>query len=326
MPQIVTGLSDYFARHREADPEYTTYRNYVEDLERLIAADFGDVDHRHTAIAKSVRAVPAVLKMSQRKLSADALADVKLCLERAWGMLRATWSPLDIDDYIIEFNATIPVTGYYSIYHGLLATIAAVSQRGNHSHRTTLNDASTLVRRSLFPWPWSARCFGCPQLGEEKFEGFPHSVDQVHPLETLNDDEIEHRLGALLKSTRRKELDSRFEDQRTRLRKMHRKNLRKDEKRKMDADLAATTVFDILWRIRKKTNYEGADTFVLGAPSPEDAQRFGESLIAVVDSTLMTLETIVDRIVGEGHVATWLEAYIRRSSGSVNLQRHLDAL
>jgi hypothetical protein len=142
----------------------------------------------------------------------------------------------------------------------------------------------------------------------------------------LPDDDLAHRLGALLKSTREKELKSRFEGERKRIQKVNRKNLKIDEKRKMATGLAATTIFDVLRRIREKANYEGADVFVLGAPDADEAARFGESLITVVDATIIALETLVDRVVGDGQVATWLTAYNKRSGGVACLDRHLEAL
>ena len=326
MSPILVGLADYFAEHREAEPAFTAYRNYVEDLERTIALDYGEVDQRHLAIVAATRALPAVSKMSKRTLTPEELADVRKCLERAWGMLRAMWVPLDLGEFITEFNATIPITAYYAAYHAVLATMAATSHRGNDSHRTTLNDASSLVGRQLLPWPWSATCEGCPQLGEEVFNGFPHAVDEVHPFQSLSDDDLAHRLGALLKSTREKELKSRFDGERKKIQKVNRKNLKIDEKRKMATGLAATTIFDVLRRIREKANYEGADVFVLGAPNADEAARFGESLITVVDATIMALETLVDRVVGDGQVATWLTAYNKRSGGVACLERHLAAL
>ena len=325
MPPILVGLADYFARHRDAEPAFTAYRNYVEDLERIVALEYGEAEKRHAAIVACVRALPAVGKMSKRALTPDELVDVKKCLERTWGMLRAMWVPLDLEEFITEFNATIPITAYYAAYHAALATIAATSHRGNDSHRTTLNDAAKLVGRQLLPWPWSATCEGCPQLDEEIFKGFPHAIDEVHPLQTLSDDDVAHRLGALLKSTREKELKSRFEGERKRIQKFNRKNLKTDEKRAMAGGLAPTTIFDVLRRIREKANYEGADVFVLGAPNADEAARFGKSLISVVDATIVALETLVDRAVGDGQVVSWLTAY-NKSSGPHPLDSLTDFL
>ncbi|MCU1363476.1 MAG: hypothetical protein JWM55_1304 [Acidimicrobiaceae bacterium] len=326
MPPILVGLADYFAKHREAEPAFTAYRNYVEDLERIIALDYGSVEERHAAIVAATRVLPAVAKLTKRTLTPEELADVKKCLERAWGMLRAMWVPLDLDEFITEFNSTIPITSYYAAYHALLATTAATSHRGNTTHRATLNDASALVGRQLLPWPWSSTCEGCPQLGEETFKGFARPIDEVHVFTALSDDELPHRLGGLLKSTRDKELGARFDNERKRIQKVNRKNLKAGEKRKMASGLAPTTIFDVLRRIREKANYEGADVFVLGAPNSDEARRFGAPLITVVDATIVALETLVDRAVGDGRVATWLEAYNQRSGGVACLKRHLDAL
>ena len=50
--------------------------------------------------------------------------------------------------------------------------------------------------------------------------------------------------------------------------------------------MGPTTLFDVFWRIRRKANYDDADTFVLGAESEFDARGFGQSLILVTDATV----------------------------------------
>jgi hypothetical protein len=37
MTPFLKGPTDYIAKHREADLQFSTNRNYVEDLERIIA-------------------------------------------------------------------------------------------------------------------------------------------------------------------------------------------------------------------------------------------------------------------------------------------------
>ena len=94
----------------------------------------------------------------------------------------------------------------------------------------------------------------------------------------------------------------------------------------MATKLLPTTIFDLLWRIRKKANYEGSDDFVVGPSSPDDARRFGASLVFVADASIMALEGLIDQAIGDGLVLDWLTTYNARSGSVECLDRHRDAL
>ena len=305
---------------------FTTYRNYVEDLERIISLEYGPLDARHAAIVAAFQDMPLAAKLGKRNLSTGTLQEVRQSLERSWGMLRACWMPLEFDAYVTEFNASVPITVYYATYHAALAAIAATNHRGNSSHRTTLNELSTIVSKKLLPWPWSTQCTGPDVQDEFVFIGFRGDISAVSPLQGLSDGELTNRLGAMLKTTRKKELDRRFVERRKSLQKSNRKNLTRTEKTHIPASTVETTVFDVLYRIRKKANYEGSDDFVLGPSGSSDARRFGASLIHVADASVVALEALVDRAIGKDMVWKWLREYSARSGSAIALVRHIEAL
>lgn len=78
--------------------------------------------------------------------------------------------------------------------------------------------------------------------------------------------------------------------------------------------MAPTTVFDVLWRMRKKANYDGADTFVLGAAGELDARRFGQALVIVADATVASLEALAAAHAGPDHLAELSAAYTTKTS------------
>ena len=236
MSPIVRGIDRSFGASSVSTPAYIAYRHYVEDLERLIDLEYGNLNFRHAKIVLKVQSLPAVSKIARRKMSDEALDVVRQSLERSWGMLRTCWIPIDLDPYITEFNASVPITAYYATFHAALAAIAATSQRGRSAHRTTLNDLSTLITKKNLPWPWSAQCKGCTPLGNVEHLGFPCEVVDINALTRLSDEELPHRLGALLKTTRTKELEIRFKKRRNEIQKDGRKNLRQDEKLTISSD------------------------------------------------------------------------------------------
>jgi hypothetical protein len=110
----------------------------------------------------------------------------------------------------------------------------------------------------------------------------------------------------LLATTRKKELDRRFAERRSRKPAPGRqsRNLSTAEKERLAGNLQETTLFDFFFRTRKKVHYDEPDAFVLGAAGVKDARRFAESLAIVTDGTLAVLECLVAAYVGSGRVAS----------------------
>ena len=71
--------------------------------------------------------------------------------------------------------------------------------------------------------------------------------------------------------------------------------------------------FDVLWRARKKANYEDADTFVLGAGNEIDARRLAQALVIVTDGTVAALEALSVANVGPEVLANAAQAYATRT-------------
>lgn len=124
------------------------------------------------------------------------------------------------------------------------------------------------------------------------------------------------RLAMFLRTTRRKELERRFGQERAKAPApgRSRRNLSKIEKERLAVTMAPTTVFDVLWRMRKKANYEDADTFVLGAAGELDARRLGQGLVIVADATCAALEALSCAYVGPRLLADAAASYAQKVS------------
>jgi hypothetical protein len=80
--------------------------------------------------------------------------------------------------------------------------------------------------------------------------------------------------------------------------------------------MAPTTLFDVLWRMGKKANYDDADTFVLGAAGDLDARRLGQALVIVVDATTAALEALAATYAGANIFADMADAYRKKTSSA----------
>ena len=73
------------------------------------------------------------------------------------------------------------------------------------------------------------------------------------------------------------------------------------------AAMRPTTLFDLLWRLRIRSNYEEGDAFLTGPLSTSDAADFHNALCTIVAATLLTVEIFLAHHVG----AAQLEACAR---------------
>lgn len=307
---------------RFPDPEYagpfTAYRNYVEDLAGAVGGRYGLAETLIDGIYTAVGQLPAVKRVQRRRMGNDELQALHSTLRSAWARQRSMEREVADDDFFDEeANAILPMQAYYVIYHSARAYAIASGQPVPRDHAAALKLLSKDVGRGVFPYPWNATCSGCPQLNTAQFAGL-NSVDEVHVWSTPDPDTTEDRLAMFLRTTRSKELDRRFRDARARKKPVAgrtRVNLSRAEKQRLAEAMVPTTVFDTLWRMRKKANYEDADAFVLGAMTEFDARRFAEALIILTNASLAALEGVIGAYVGSEHLADAAESYLRKTGG-----------
>lgn len=207
---------------------------------------------------------------------------------------------------------------YYAVYWAVIAYAVASGNHVPRDHRAALNFAARQVIRGVLPYPWCASCTGGPETAAITFAGFPVTINPVHVLSSPDPWTTEDRLAMFLRTTRQKELARRFTDERQKkcAPGRSRRNLPKAEKIRLATAMGPTTMFDILWRLRKKANYDDADVFVLGAASELDARRLGAGLALVTDATVAAMEALIAAYVGPYDVLTMANAYMRKKRAS----------
>jgi hypothetical protein len=287
-----------------ADPEFEAafraYVNYFQDLAGSIGGLYGWKESLVAGVHQATAEHPPVRRVQRRHLNPAQNQALEKALRKSWGSLRRAHRELDDpEQYDEEANAWLPVQSYYATYHAILALAIASGQPVPRDHASALKLIGKDVKRGLLPYPWSVYCEGCPQTGSHVFGGVRPSGADVHVLSRPDLSTSEDRLAMFLRTTRAKELDRRFDEVRRRAAPgRSRRNLSAAGKKSLAAGLAATTLFDILWRMRKKASYDDADAFVLGAAGELDARQFGEALVIVTDATVAMLEGIMGAYVG----------------------------
>jgi hypothetical protein len=81
---------------------------------------------------------------------------------------------------------------------------------------------------------------------------------------------------------------------------------------KIAADLPALTIFNFLWRLRKRSDYRDADVFVEGIWSARQAIEYHSSLATLVAGTVTALNTVAAAYVGPSVLQEAAKAFLRR--------------
>jgi hypothetical protein len=307
---------------RFPDPEYEAafraYLNYFEDLAGSIGGRYGFAPSLAIGVHDAIAAHPPVRRVQRRRPSAAETKAMEAAFRKSWSALRRIDREVeDPTTYDEEANAWLPMQAYYSVFHAIIGFAVASGQPVPRDHASALKLAGKEVTRGSLPQPWDAWCGGCPQTGQTQFGGV-NLTGPVHVLSTPDPWTSEDRLAMFLRTTRQKELERRFAQERQKgtAKGRTRRNLSKADKERLAAAMAPTTVFDVLWRLRKKANYEDADTFVLGAAGELDARRLGQSLVIVTDATISALEGLSAAYVGAEPLADMSAAYAQKTSSA----------
>ncbi len=306
--RIVAGLTPLASPGSRAvsDEEmtFTTYRGYLAAICSLVADRYPHSDGLLAGVAAAVKdgswrlSVPA----GTRALSARA----GQFLRNGWATEILLRSPRVIGgpDIIGFANHWAPVQAYYAVFEAFNAYALAIGlSRPPKTHAALLQWAADQVAREQSPFvlPWTMRAKGAP--GAWSFDGCgsiaPATISNLAAPTAAN---APHLVALALSTTRRRQID---EHRAGWIRGLPPTAAGTPRKVMPAATLSAratamrpTTLFDLLYRLRIRSNYQEADAFLSGALTTDDAAEFHDALTGVVAATLLTTEIYLAHIVG----------------------------
>ena len=208
------------------------------------------------------------------------------------------------DELIAFANLWAPVQAYYSVFEAFTAfAMTTSSSSPPRTHAALLNWASSNVGHPLTPFvtPWTARVSGAP--GAYIFNGFGAVIPDptISNLARPTIGTSPHLLALGLKTTRDEQIadhhDRWMKGLKTKAGKP-RQTLPRAVMLSNAAKMSPTTLFDLLWRLRVRSNYKEGDALLSGAHGPADAATFHAALSEIVAATLLTVEIYLAHIVG----------------------------
>lgn len=308
-------LGDIRFPDAEYEKPFRVYSNYLVELASVIGGRYGLDSMLADGIQEAMRRHPPLRRIEKRGHGSAVDHEIERCLNKAWGIAYSLERNIE-GEFIEEANTWMPGQAYYAVHHAIRAVLFAAGARAPADHRKVLNAISREVVDGRFIFPWSAACEGCPSLQSERFLGVVPLAEEFSVLSSPDPESAETRIAILLKTTRQKELERRFSDERNKGAEpgRSRRNLSRARKQKMADNLQATTLFDFFFRLRKKVHYGDPDVFVLGAAGGQDARQLAEALTIVTDATVSALECLVAAYRGRSMVARTAIKYADRLS------------
>jgi hypothetical protein len=295
---------------------FTVNRHYLQATRQFLETTYGKVPTRHSNLRVAVESRQSWEKI-QRKAD-PGLDDVRRFLMLGWTSEAQLQLPSTLGEGapVGHFNAWAPVQAYYAVYGVMQAWFASNGIGGlTDDHTAALKTISAMIReRDPFPPPWNLLAVGCPMRDERHYLNEPAGFSCATSIELLTvptpldgPAEFWPRYGTWLRATRKARLLRREES----WKKKNGKTRISPQARSMFAkNLAPTSFFDCLWRMRIRANYGSADQFISSFIPESEHRLFHWSLRECVDATAGLLELYVARKIGRKAYAAIADEFI----------------
>jgi hypothetical protein len=206
-------------------------------------------------------------------------------------------------------NLWLPVQSYYSIHGVGMATMIALRmsmpvQKTHRSYRAAFSQ----IMNAYLPEPLCATCIGGPMIENYVFHNLDTSANTVKNLVQLTNPEacsrIEDFIGKSLSTTRTFFLEERISDKRMK----KKKRLTSGEKLQCCNNEHATSVCDLLYRLRLHSNYDNPDMYIY-ADGGEAAKERYRNLRYLTELVIIGFETLMEKAVGLDRMKTLRESF-----------------
>ena len=308
-----------------AETSFVAYAHYLADIANVIGGQFG---RGVEGIYVSMRMHPPVLGLPARVLPAKTMHRVYAALEQTWAQLALIDNAVEESNYDRQANAVVPAMVVGAVAAGARALAITLDAGEPVESEDALTFLGDLATEELFPYPWSAYCVGCPQLGTAEWGGSVLPGDTVSVFSTPDPETSDARLAMLLRTTRQRVLERDFAIERqTAVRPgRSRRNLTAEHKEAIAASVAPTTVFDVLDRIARRVETDDGQAFIIGPFDDDEALEFAATLAEVADASVAAIEAVVAATIGWDVFADLARSHVRSTPQATAAQRRAAAM
>lgn len=291
----------------ENTQRYWVYSNYIVSISRLIAQAYP----ADSALAGQITASKGFQKLSRKgEINRDEIA---VLLRHSWFTELLLSEAQKSKDLLIYANPWSMVQSYYAIYPGVRAYFAALNRPVKKTHQTTLGTiCSDLTSyKNRFPQPWRTVFADDPAEDSIKLVNGPArlTLNLRNPLASLPGSDPWQFYGLLLRTTRARQVKKSISDWK---RTNGRKRIYQREREQLIASLRPTTMFDFLYRLRTRSNYQDIDSFAFSDVTTSDAVDLQQAICHVVYATLFVFESMIAKVGGK----KWFAGLVNEFYGS----------
>lgn len=283
---------------------FRTYLNYLVALDIFLKTHFRDnpATFRDIVQSRSFRRIQGGrcrdLENVRRTLRSAWLSEIQLSL------------PVRQPELVAYANHWAPVQLYYSVFLAIRAFFHASGQVVAQNHSTTLRTLTGEIesRPELFPHPWRSTCIGDSELNNLTYNNLPEGITVKPVSSLLAGERVEFwdSYGLFLKTTRSREIERTIRDWK---KANNRKRIRRKERERLVEGLSPTSIFHCFYRLRIRSNYDDAESFLVSLENTDEADRFHSALRRGAYYTLLVLELIISEYVGRNCFSEWVDDF-----------------
>ena len=289
-------------RAQRAAYALTTYSNYITAWVVFLNRQYGCGDEGKNAFLTAMAENPNV-----RRLQGGTPVSAELTAAYCRGQLTLqAMQALPIEGYPHLARSAIfwlPVQSYYAIHGKGLATMMALNIATPQSHMT-FRAAFSSVINTYFPAPFCGLCVGGPNPNDFIFRDLPTTMESVtRQTQLASPEHIEDLtpfVGKSLSTTRREFLEMRFKDKRDKEKK---KRLAFEVKNQCCRNEHPTSICDLFYRLRLRSNYDNPDMYVFAPTEQEFAVKSYQELLHLTELLIAGLDLLIERRIGRRAMA-----------------------
>ena len=312
------------AEEEERSRRFQVNKNYLLSLRLHLERDYGcGMREASINLVEELRQ-----QTGFRRIQGRSRVDEESCraaLSLSWtGLIQlelASWTEVGFN--LPYTNAWAPVHGYYAVYGAARAWLIAQGQPTD-SHGATLKTISSEVQsRHLYPSPWDVVCTGCCHDGSHVFRNVPPGAVPAAAailLQAPCHETFWPRYLKMLETTRRHVLEERYGEWKQR---SNRKRTMLREKRVIAQSVPPTTLFDFLWRLRVRSNYQGVEAYLMTSVANSWHREFHESIRLITHLTSFMFDCWTAQKMGRDKYLDAIDKFMKYRGHSLEPVRFL---
>jgi len=288
---------------------YWAYSNYLIALSRLLNQEYPSDSLLTTTIANSQgfkqlsRATPS---LDQNTLSKT--------LRHSWFTELLLWEKVKYPNLLPFAIPWSMVESYYTVYPTIRAYFLACGRTEVTAHEATLRTICSDVcnYKDRFPPPWNCVLYGDPNTSPLFVTNVTQPILLNNPLISPYTGDPWQHYGLFLKTTRRRQIDRLIQKWK---KDNHRKQIPKIERQRITQRWRPTTLFDTLYRIRSRSNYQDVDSFAFCNATTLGFTELQIAICEVVYKTMLVFEMSIARLISKRTFKTMVKDFASTNLG-----------